>query len=170
MCSAGYNCAGCWINGETELSYLSAPWGTIDVCSNPFGGGLCTKDAECHNGLCLAGKCVCYSGWTCEYCQLAVNEDIRNHATCGDYTTGSAQCSVNDDCGGSSHGLCNDGECLCSSGYVCTDCSADRENVLAGASTCPCEAGQCSGHGTCSNGQCTCTGDYTGAYSLPGAL
>ena len=163
VCANGYGCAGCHINGNTELSYLSEPWGTIDVCTNPFGGGLCTDDAECGNGLCLSGKCVCYSGWTCEYCQLGVNEDIRNHAQCGDYSTGSGSCTTNDDCGGDSHGLCNAGECLCTPGYVCTDCSADRDNVLADLSSCPCKTGQCSGHGTCSNGICTCEENYTGA-------
>jgi len=163
QCAGAFTCSNCFVNGNSVRSFLSEPWGTIDVCSNPFGGGVCKQDKECGRGLCIAGKCVCYSGWTCEYCQLQVDQDILNHAQCGNFTTGNADCDSNTDCGGSTHGSCDAGTCKCAASYVCDDCSATRESVLSGIASCPCTSGQCNNHGTCSNGICTCEENWSGA-------
>lgn len=162
VCSGAYGCSGCYVNGATLQTPLSAPFSPkIDVCANPFGGGRCEADSQCFNGLCIHGKCVCYSGWTCEYCTLAVTADVLNHATCGAYSTGGRSCTTDATC---DHGQCILNKCQCSSGFVCDDCSVSQSHVLGNVDQCTCQANQCNGHGTCSNGECTCDASWTGAY------
>jgi len=166
VCVETYGCQNCGVSldqGTTVRSWLSAPFDEegIDLCSVQWGGGVCAADSDCYHGLCIAGKCVCYSGWTCPYCELDANGDIRKHAQCGQYNTGGKQCQTAGDC--NNNGLCTAGVCECSAGWACEDCQRTQEDIVNGVETCDCPEDHCNGHGTCEGGTCTCDPDYSGA-------
>lgn len=51
---------------------------TFDLCDFSWGGGVCTQDDHCGNGLCIDNRCVCYANWACNYCTLDRSQDIMN--------------------------------------------------------------------------------------------
>lgn len=85
-CEGNYGCDRCTVtelagSGTTRTTSTSPPR-TIDLCDMTWGGGVCTKDEHCGNGLCLDKKCVCYANWGCDYCSLDVSQDVINLGTC----------------------------------------------------------------------------------------
>lgn len=170
-CSQGYGCDSCRVQLlpalGTSRTYLSPPAGSVSMCGFEFGGGVCSSDYNCAEGICLGGRCVCYAGWVCPYCTLDMNADVLNHATCASYVTGGGPCAVGAAGACSANGLCAGTRCQCNTGYACADCSvlsATLLNVAAGAD-CACPAGMCGAHGACSaRGVCVCDEGWSGVF------
>ena len=40
------------------------------------GGGTCTSDSDCGNGVCLDGSCMCNSGYVCSYCSSLASDIV----------------------------------------------------------------------------------------------
>lgn len=93
---------------------------------------------------------------------MDANTDLLNHAECGDFITGGAQCEVIDDCNVNG-GICEAGLCKCSAGWSCEDCTVPAADIIAGTAECSCPEDHCNGHGTCSGGVCECDSEWSGS-------
>ena len=147
--------------------------------ANTGGGGECYSDVDCKNGRCLSGKCKCYAGYDCAYCNAAV-------LVVGARIPG--KCTDDSECGTDivRGGQCKDGECVCYNGFKCSMCNkwgadtCDPDNfvqegdtlqcpdapILTGGAACTSLA-HCGGQpdglfgGQCTSGKCTCWQGYT---------
>lgn len=84
-CAGNHGCGNCFVQelpgAGTTRDTGTSPSRTIDLCDMAWGGGVCTADEHCGNGLCLDKKCVCYKDWGCEYCTLDLAQDIVDLGT-----------------------------------------------------------------------------------------
>jgi hypothetical protein len=67
QCATSYGCDHCdvQLDGQgTANRSLNIGRGYVDMCSLTYGGGSCSDDFNCVNGLCINGKCKCNAG-TC---------------------------------------------------------------------------------------------------------
>ena len=152
------------------------------VCMDGWTGDTCQERDDCPNlcngvGTCMAdlqGKpfCKCQvgrGGSACEY-QMCT-KSCSDHGSCllikgeqkckcdagyGGDNCEVVDCSIWDNCGGSTHGECGltakgVPQCLCSEPYTGTNCTAVK-----------CTTQHCI-HGTCANEKCTCESGWKGA-------
>lgn len=129
-----------------------------------WDAGDCPCGDNCSNhGECVAGACVCESGWLPPYCALP--------STCGDGTcavTSQENCrNCEVDCGECPI-TCGDGVCKPGNGENCSSCPAD-------CSSCSCGDGACTiGQETCADcpddcGACPVCGDTVCSKWSPAA-
>ncbi|KAL0608527.1 Teneurin-2, partial [Plecturocebus cupreus] len=134
----------------------------MNQCIDPSCGG---------HGSCIDGNCVCSAGYKGEHCEevtywmyiysikMAKQSDSETGKNHDDWTLtiNSSDWLVEVDCLDptcSSHGVCVNGECLCSPGWGGLNCELARVQ-------CP---DQCSGHGTYlpDTGLCSCDPNWMG--------
>jgi hypothetical protein len=102
-----------------------------------IGPDLC-KNVTCKFGTCIKGICVCPSGYSGTYCEIAPDKACDN---------------INCQNGAS----CNGGACNCISGYSGTYCEVPPNDGT-------CNTIACLNNGECFEGVCTCPSGFSGTY------